>query len=82
MQQYLTFSWLCGRYGSVSFVSEVCMTLHGIAGYFESTLYADEMLSIAPHSHTDGWVCMYVCSVCMYLCTYVIEIIIVKLFLL
>ena len=59
----------------MSFVSEVCMTLHGIAGYFESTLYADEMLSIAPHSHTDGWVCMYVC-------TYVIKIIIVKLFLL
>ena len=36
-------------------MSEVCMTLHGIAGYFESTLYADEMLSIAPHSHTEGY---------------------------
>jgi hypothetical protein len=46
---------LWNRYGSVSFVSEVCMTLHGMAGYFESTLYADEMLSIAPHSHTEGY---------------------------
>jgi len=42
------------RYGSVSFSSAVCITVHGIAGYFHSTLYGDETLSIVPESHSKG----------------------------
>ncbi len=42
------------RFGSVSFESQVDMTLHGFAGYFEATLYADVRLSILPATHTPG----------------------------
>jgi len=45
------------RFGSLSFPpASLSATLHGFAGYFESTLFADETLSIAPHSHTPGLV--------------------------
>ncbi len=30
------------------------MTMHGLCGYFESTLYKDVMLSIVPATHTKG----------------------------
>jgi protein arginine N-methyltransferase 5 len=30
------------------------MVVHGMVGSFESTLFADEGLSIVPQSHTEG----------------------------
>jgi len=42
------------RYARLSFSATHNTTIHGFAGTFESTLYADETLSIAPHSHSPG----------------------------
>jgi len=43
-----------GRFAQLSFSVTCSTTIHGLAGTFESTLFADEVLSIAPHSHTPG----------------------------
>lgn len=32
----------------------MAMTLHGVAGYFDSVLYKDVTLSIVPATHTPG----------------------------
>lgn len=38
----------------MSFECPVVMTLHGMAGYFDSVLYGDVTLSIVPATHTPG----------------------------
>uniref|UniRef100_A0A1A9UP09 Protein arginine N-methyltransferase n=1 Tax=Glossina austeni TaxID=7395 RepID=A0A1A9UP09_GLOAU len=50
------------RYKILNFPVETDCILTGIAGYFESTLYSDIMLSINPSTHTHGllsWFPMY-----------------------
>ncbi|KAG0035126.1 hypothetical protein BGZ82_005404 [Podila clonocystis] len=42
------------RSGSIEFTSENSGMLHGVAGYFESVLYKDVMLSINPDTHSPG----------------------------
>ncbi|KAG0055926.1 hypothetical protein BGZ83_007049 [Gryganskiella cystojenkinii] len=42
------------RSGSIEFVAEKGGMLHGVAGYFESVLYKDVMLSINPATHSPG----------------------------
>ncbi|KAF9304184.1 hypothetical protein BGZ74_002171 [Mortierella antarctica] len=42
------------RSGSIEFTSENSGMLHGVAGYFESVLYKDVMLSINPETHSPG----------------------------
>ncbi|KAK3813283.1 MAG: PRMT5 arginine-N-methyltransferase-domain-containing protein [Benniella sp.] len=42
------------RSGSVEFTSETSGMIHGVAGYFESVLYKDVMLSINPATHSPG----------------------------
>ncbi|KAF9390776.1 hypothetical protein CPB97_008465 [Podila verticillata] len=42
------------RSGSIEFTSETSGMLHGVAGYFESVLYKDVMLSINPETHSPG----------------------------
>jgi len=43
-----------GRFSSISFRAQQNATMHGLAGTFESCLYKEDMISIAPHSHTPG----------------------------
>ncbi|KAI8065879.1 PRMT5 arginine-N-methyltransferase-domain-containing protein [Gongronella butleri] len=43
-----------GRYQQVSFDVDKPMTMHGLAGYFESVLYKDVMISIHPTTHSPG----------------------------
>lgn len=42
------------RYSQVKFKVNTTMTMHGIAGYFESVLYKDVMISIHPDTHSPG----------------------------
>ncbi|KAI7891369.1 PRMT5 arginine-N-methyltransferase-domain-containing protein [Mucor mucedo] len=42
------------RYSQVSFDVEHDMVMNGIAGYFESVLYKDVMISIRPETHSPG----------------------------
>ncbi|KAF9417892.1 Protein arginine N-methyltransferase 5 [Podila epigama] len=42
------------RSGSIEFTCETSGMLHGVAGYFESVLYKDVMLSINPETHSPG----------------------------
>ncbi|KAF9984695.1 hypothetical protein BGZ75_003734 [Mortierella antarctica] len=42
------------RSGSIEFTSETSGMVHGVAGYFESVLYKDVMLSINPATHSPG----------------------------
>ena len=42
------------RYAKVSFDITENITIHGISGYFECTLWQDVMLSIHPNTHTVG----------------------------
>lgn len=42
------------RHARLEFTAATNATIHGFSGTFESTLYADETLSIAPHSHSPG----------------------------
>ncbi|KAF9179489.1 hypothetical protein BGZ50_006880 [Haplosporangium sp. Z 11] len=42
------------RSGSIEFTSETSGMLHGVAGYFESILYKDVMISINPETHSPG----------------------------
>ncbi|KAG0198038.1 hypothetical protein BGX28_008481 [Mortierella sp. GBA30] len=42
------------RSGSIDFTVETSGMLHGVAGYFESVLYKDVMLSINPATHSPG----------------------------
>uniref|UniRef100_A0A8V0XI89 Protein arginine N-methyltransferase 5 n=1 Tax=Gallus gallus TaxID=9031 RepID=A0A8V0XI89_CHICK len=42
------------RYRVLSFPVGVTTALHGFAGYFETTLYADVTLSIRPETHSPG----------------------------
>nr|CAG4635316.1 EOG090X028A [Artemia franciscana] len=42
------------RYKILQFQVESDATLHGLAGYFECTLYKDVMLSINPATHSEG----------------------------
>jgi protein arginine N-methyltransferase 5 len=42
------------RFKTVSFTAEVTMAVHGLAGFFESTLYGDVLMSILPETHSGG----------------------------
>jgi protein arginine N-methyltransferase 5 len=42
------------RYNSIEFVIPENMTIHGIGGYFEATLYKDVIISINPPTHSEG----------------------------
>ncbi|KAF9918000.1 hypothetical protein BX616_010641 [Lobosporangium transversale] len=42
------------RSGSIEFTCQVSGMVHGVAGYFESVLYKDVMLSINPATHSPG----------------------------
>ncbi|ORX44093.1 Skb1 methyltransferase [Hesseltinella vesiculosa] len=42
------------RYQQVTFDVAKPMTMHGLAGYFESVLYKDVMISIHPDTHSPG----------------------------
>ncbi|KAI9011953.1 PRMT5 arginine-N-methyltransferase-domain-containing protein [Phycomyces nitens] len=42
------------RYKQVSFEVKNGMVMHGLAGYFESVLYKDVMISIHPETHSPG----------------------------
>uniref|UniRef100_A0A8C8SP82 Protein arginine N-methyltransferase 5 n=1 Tax=Pelusios castaneus TaxID=367368 RepID=A0A8C8SP82_9SAUR len=42
------------QYRELEFSVEVNTVLHGFAGYFETTLYCDIMLSIRPETHSPG----------------------------
>ncbi|KAG0166963.1 Protein arginine N-methyltransferase 5 [Apophysomyces sp. BC1034] len=42
------------RYQQVEFEAQHDMTMHGLAGYFESVLYKDVMISIHPDTHSPG----------------------------
>ena len=42
------------RFATLTFQAPLNCTVHGFAGTFESVLYKDVMISIAPHSHTEG----------------------------
>ena len=42
------------RYISIEFTSSTNTTIHGIAGYFDATLFEDVHLSINPQSHTPN----------------------------
>jgi protein arginine N-methyltransferase 5 len=42
------------RFQNTTFESTENMTMHGIAGYFESVLYKDVMISIHPKTHSPG----------------------------
>ncbi|KAF8932067.1 hypothetical protein BGZ58_007244 [Dissophora ornata] len=42
------------RSGSIEFTSETSGMIHGVAGYFESVLYKDVLLSINPATHSPG----------------------------
>eukprot|EP01134_Creolimax_fragrantissima_P003505 CFRG3505T1 len=42
------------RYGSMSFTAGEAHLMHGIGGYFETTLYKDVFLSINPTTHSPG----------------------------
>ncbi|KAI8388474.1 PRMT5 arginine-N-methyltransferase-domain-containing protein [Radiomyces spectabilis] len=42
------------RYSRVEFKASSDMTLHGLAGYFESVLYKDVLISIHPTTHSPG----------------------------
>ncbi|KAF7731918.1 hypothetical protein EC973_007749 [Apophysomyces ossiformis] len=42
------------RYQQVEFEAQHDMTMHGLAGYFESILYKDVMISIHPETHSPG----------------------------
>jgi len=42
------------RFGTIEFVIKQAGTIHGIAGYFDSKLYSDVMLSIHPQTHSEG----------------------------
>ncbi|KNC84982.1 hypothetical protein SARC_02803 [Sphaeroforma arctica JP610] len=42
------------RYGSLTFSAEGDHQMHGIGGYFETTLYKDVTLSINPQTHSPG----------------------------
>jgi len=43
-----------GRYASLTFTVREDALLHGFAGYFDSNLYKDVMLSIVPETHSPG----------------------------
>ncbi|KAJ1343630.1 hypothetical protein BSLG_001899 [Batrachochytrium salamandrivorans] len=42
------------RYGHALFDVSQDTVMHGVAGYFESTLYKDVMISIHPKTHSEG----------------------------
>lgn len=42
------------RYSQAKFTVKHDMVMHGIAGYFESVLYKDVMISILPKTHSPG----------------------------
>ncbi|KAF9437106.1 hypothetical protein BGZ76_001979 [Entomortierella beljakovae] len=42
------------RSGSIEFTSKTSGMIHGVAGYFESVLYRDVLLSINPETHSPG----------------------------
>ncbi|KAF9116999.1 hypothetical protein BGX27_007053 [Mortierella sp. AM989] len=42
------------RSGSIEFTSKTSGMIHGVAGYFESVLYKDVLLSINPETHSPG----------------------------
>jgi len=42
------------RYGEFSFVATQAAVMHGFAGYFESVLYGDVMISTNPATHSPG----------------------------
>ncbi|CAO3628358.1 unnamed protein product [Cunninghamella echinulata] len=42
------------RYSQAKFTVDTTMTMHGIAGYFESVLYEDVIISIHPDTHSPG----------------------------
>ncbi|RUS14777.1 arginine N-methyltransferase 5, partial [Jimgerdemannia flammicorona] len=42
------------RHTHVTFDSAHAMTVHGVAGYFESVLYDDVIISIHPNTHSPG----------------------------
>ncbi|XP_055696144.1 protein arginine N-methyltransferase 5 isoform X2 [Lutzomyia longipalpis] len=51
------------RYGRVSFTTKLDSVLHGFAGYFDTVLYKDIVLSIHPMTHTNGlssWFSMFI----------------------
>eukprot|EP01116_Phalansterium_solitarium_P004759 TRINITY_DN1586_c0_g1_i1.p1 TRINITY_DN1586_c0_g1~~TRINITY_DN1586_c0_g1_i1.p1 ORF type:complete len:625 (+),score=223.40 TRINITY_DN1586_c0_g1_i1:84-1958(+) len=43
-----------GRYATLSFTVEDAATVHGLAGYFDATLFGDVHLSIHPPTHTPN----------------------------
>lgn len=49
------------RFKTVSFTAAVTMTMHGLAGYFESTLYGDTIMSILPETHSGLFKCCCSC---------------------
>lgn len=42
------------RFQSTTFQAKGNITMHGIAGYFDSVLYKDVMISIHPDTHSPG----------------------------
>ncbi|KAI8099404.1 PRMT5 arginine-N-methyltransferase-domain-containing protein [Halteromyces radiatus] len=42
------------RYSQTKFTVDKTMTMHGVAGYFESVLYKDVTISIHPDTHSPG----------------------------
>ncbi|KAJ3175875.1 hypothetical protein HDU87_005703 [Geranomyces variabilis] len=42
------------RYAARTFVTATDSLMHGVAGYFEATLYKDVMISIHPKTHSPG----------------------------
>jgi protein arginine N-methyltransferase 5 len=42
------------RYDSLEFVAPQAAVIHGFAGYFESVLYGDVMISTNPATHSHG----------------------------
>ncbi len=42
------------RYAAVDFIAAQDAVLHGIAGYFESQLFDDVLMSIHPATHSEG----------------------------
>jgi type II protein arginine methyltransferase len=51
---YSPHSFICRNEGVTFDINIDHCTIHGFAGTFESVLYQDVMISIAPQSHTEG----------------------------
>lgn len=53
-QGSMNFNLHNDRYNFIEFTVPENMTIHGIGGYFEATLYKDVKLSINPKTHSEG----------------------------